>query len=81
MNKYQEGEQQKVIDIFRKFAQENPNIYFINYNKDYEHQHDLFFDPRHLNYKGKEIITSRLRDDIRHLFKTLLPHMTLPATI
>ena len=81
LNKHDKFMQEEVIKIFERVEKENSNVYFIDYNKDYSHQHNLFFDPRHLNYKGKRVISSRLSDDIHHLFKNLLPQRRLPATI
>lgn len=74
-------EHQKVVHIFEQAARNNPNVYFINYNKDYSHQHELFFDPRHLNQKGKLVITSRLSEDVKNMFRDLLFQIPLPSTI
>jgi lysophospholipase L1-like esterase len=56
-----------VIKLFYDIEQRYNNVVFLNYNSEYESQHDLFFDPRHLNHKGKQLITSRLSDDVKNI--------------
>jgi len=62
--------QAAVIDIFKTMAHANPNVIFIDYNQDLQHRHDLFYDLRHLNAKGNELVTDQLINDL----KTLLKH-------
>lgn len=54
--------------IFQDLARSHPKVHFIDYNRDYEHRHELFYDPRHLNAEGNRIVTRRLIDDLRRLF-------------
>jgi len=55
----------KATEIFREVADRNPNVYFFDYNRDYQHQHELFYDLQHLNGDGNRIVTGRLIEDIR----------------
>jgi hypothetical protein len=69
LNEIDQPSQEKVIHIFREAARTNPNVHFLNYRKDFEHDYALFFDLRHLNEKGKEAMTGRLLEDLRKLVK------------
>jgi hypothetical protein len=54
-----------LVRMIEKMVKGREQVYFLNYNIIYEARHDLFFDPRHLNEKGKQVITSRLINDVR----------------
>ena len=56
--------QKKAVDIFSSVASSHENVVLLNYNSAYEHRHDLFFDLRHLNEKGKQMITGRIINDL-----------------
>ena len=56
-----------IIQLFHDIEEHNDNVIFLNYNPEYESQHNLFFDPQHLNYKGKRLITSRLANDLKKI--------------
>ncbi len=55
----------KVTDIFRDTASKNNNVYFMDYNQEYQHNHALFYDLRHLNKEGNELVTGRLVADLQ----------------
>ena len=59
--------QEKVLSLFRKLANKNPGVWFWDYNRDYQHRHELFYDLRHLNWKGNEIVTGRVIQDLKAL--------------
>jgi len=61
--------QKKVVGIFRQAADESQNVYFVDYNQDYQHNHELFYDLRHLNKEGNKIVTARLVEYLRELLK------------
>lgn len=62
-------DQAVVIEIFKKLAKKNKNVYFLDYNTDYQHRHELFYDLQHLNREGNEIVTGRLIEDLRLLYR------------
>ena len=41
------------------------NVYFFDYADEYDNKHELFFDLRHLNEQGKQLITDRLIKDLK----------------
>jgi hypothetical protein len=67
LNEIDPDGQAEVMDIFKKIAAENKNIYFFDYNKDYQHRHELFYDLRHLNGEGNELVTRRMIQDLKDL--------------
>lgn len=54
-----------VMDIFKKLAMDNEGVYFFDYNKDYQHRHELFYDLRHLNGDGNAVVTERVIEGLR----------------
>jgi len=69
LNEIDTTNQRKALQIFYQAAETNPNVYFLNYRDDFQHDYSLFFDPRHLNDKGKQAITKRLIDDLQTIVK------------
>lgn len=59
--------QRKAISIFESYAASDSGIVFLNYNRDYEERHELFFDSIHLNPQGRDIVTNRLALDLRQV--------------
>ncbi len=57
--------QEEVIRTFREVADKNGKVRFVDYNKDYQHRHELFYDLRHLNWQGNEVVTGRVIDEVR----------------
>lgn len=56
--------QEAVIQIFKTAAETDHNVFFLNYNQDYQHRHELFYDLRHLNSDGNDLVTGRLVEDL-----------------
>ncbi len=52
--------QERVVQIFRDMEVENEHVRFLDYNRDFSHRYDLFYDLRHLNGAGNEIMTDLL---------------------
>jgi hypothetical protein len=67
LNAIDPASQKRVIDIFSDLARDNNHVIFLDYNKDYESRHDLFYDLRHLNEDGNAVITGRLIEDLKRL--------------
>ncbi|PIF00024.1 MAG: hypothetical protein CR994_08125 [Maribacter sp.] len=53
-------EYNKTIDIFNELAVEYDNVEFLNLQEPWSHNHDIFYDPIHLNPHGQIIITEEL---------------------
>lgn len=60
--------QEGVLQVFRDVAGKNDKVVFLDYNRDYQHRHEWFYDLRHLNGEGNEIVTGRLIADLKRLF-------------
>ncbi len=56
-----------VLSIFQGLADKNAKVWFWDFNRDYQHRHELFYDLRHLNWKGNGVVTGRLVDDLKGL--------------
>ena len=56
-----------VRSYFRGMAERHPGVAYLEYVKPYRSAHDLFYDALHVNPKGREVVTSRLAQDIRAL--------------
>lgn len=67
VNKIDPGNQEDIIKIFQETADKNNNVYFLDYNRDYQHKYALFYDPWHLNKGGKELVTGRLIADLKRI--------------
>ena len=57
----------QVTSIFQNIANNSKKVFFFNYNKDYQHDHSLFYDMRHLNIKGNGLVTERLAFDLKSI--------------
>ncbi len=62
------------VERFRALSEKDSGVIFLDYNSEYEQQHELFYDPIHMNPKGQKIITSRLISDLRHILNA--PHLS-----
>jgi hypothetical protein len=58
---------QEIINMYKDIDEKNKKVIFLNYNTEFERQYDIFFDPQHLNWKGKKLVTSRLSDDLKEI--------------
>lgn len=67
---------QRVIEMFEGFAARDPGVVFLNYNQRYEHRHELFRDPVHVNRDGQMQVTADLAIDLKPIVergKTVVP--------
>jgi hypothetical protein len=64
LNKIDVGNQKKAKEIFQSMSKKK-NVYFFDYADEYDNKHELFFDLRHLNEQGKQLITDRLIKDLK----------------
>lgn len=61
--------QERVVRIFQDMAAENEGVRFLDYNESYSHRYDLFYDLRHLNGAGNEIMTDLLAAQLKSDFE------------
>ena len=67
---YNEAEPERhaaTIRMFDDYAKQNEGVIFLNYNAEYADRAELFYDPIHLNYKGRQAVTQTLVRDLRGL--------------
>lgn len=62
-NMYNE-EYRKIIAYYQSLDEKSEKVTFLNYCTDYEEQHNLYFDPIHLNRNGQILITQKCIEDI-----------------
>ena len=55
------------VAIFSRYAEQSPNVHFLDYNTPYESRIDLMYDGIHLNAKGKEIISAEIATELGQL--------------
>jgi len=51
---------ERIIGMFQQYADKDPGVMFLNFNPEYDHRYELFFDPTHLNRKGQLLVTDDL---------------------
>jgi hypothetical protein len=55
----------EAVRMFEHYAQQDNGVVFLNYNPLYAEQAELFYDPIHLNAKGREVVTRTLIRDLQ----------------
>jgi hypothetical protein len=74
------GNYAKALDRFRGYQAQDEDIVFLDYNPEFAHQHDLFYDPIHLNVVGQYKVTERLALDLRRILNlTGKGHLEQPS--
>lgn len=67
LNKAEPQKYNRVISKIEEIANHDDGITFLNYNTDYAHRHELFYDPIHMNPAGQQVVTKRLASDLKLL--------------
>lgn len=67
MNNMDRSGHQRMVAMLDAYAAADPGVLFLDYNKKYEHRHELFRDPTHLNRDGQVIVTNDLIRDMQRL--------------
>ena len=62
---------QRAVATFESYAAATDFVTFVNFNPQYSHRHELFYDPIHLNAKGQSVVTKDLAEYIRSLLSLL----------
>jgi hypothetical protein len=55
----------QAVRMFERYAQQDKGVVFLNYNPLYAEQAEIFYDPIHLNAKGREVVTQTLIRDLQ----------------
>jgi len=58
----------KVLQMFRNYAAQDPDVFFIDNNKKFERRRELFYDPLHFNKHGQALAT----DDLVNIIKPIM---------
>lgn len=67
MNRAEPEKHAQVVSRFVRMAQQHDGVVFLDYNREYESRHELFYDPIHLNPRGQREVTERLAADLTWL--------------
>lgn len=60
LNEYEPQKYEMIMNWFRNFADSDENVYFWDFNPQYQSDYSLFSDRLHLNVKGQKVITDEL---------------------
>lgn len=63
-NDAEPGAYAQAIQMFENYARRHEGVVFLDYNREYADHVELFYDPVHLNLKGRQIVTETLIRDI-----------------
>jgi hypothetical protein len=68
-NKAEPKKFQNVLKYFQEIEEKYENVKYIEYIDYWEDQHELFFDPIHMNPKGQKAFTKALSDSLNQLLQ------------
>lgn len=60
LKEYDADGSQRVISVFEAYAATNPLVEYWDFNGQYESDYSIFYDPIHLNVKGREIMSKEI---------------------
>ncbi len=60
---------EQVMEIFKRYAEQDGGVIFLDYNPLFSQHHELFCDPIHLNRDGQRQVTDRAIQDLGRLVK------------
>lgn len=66
-NEAEPGKYREAIRRLNAYAARDGGVTFLNYNLEFDHRHELFYDPIHLNPKGQKQVTARLAADLKRV--------------
>jgi hypothetical protein len=67
LNEAEPSKYQEAIRIFKEYASKDTGITFLNFNPEFAHRHELFYDPIHLNANGQTLYTQYLVENLKKL--------------
>lgn len=71
LNEAEPAKYQEAIRIFEEYASKDSGITFLNYNPEFSHRHELFYDPIHLNENGQKLFTKYLAENLKRIDGTI----------
>jgi len=60
---------EQVMEIFRRYAEQDPGVIFLDYNPTFSQHYELFCDPIHLNRDGQRQVTDKAIHDLHRLLQ------------
>ncbi len=69
LNQTQPEKYAQALQLLRDFVAETPGVHLLEYNPEFEHRYELFYDAIHLNPEGRKVITDRIAEDIQKILK------------
>lgn len=67
LNDFEPEKFQMIVQWFQKFADNNLLVEYWDYNPQYSHRHELFYDRLHLNAKGQKVISKEITNQLKHI--------------
>jgi hypothetical protein len=65
LNSIDSDTQKTIIKLFKNLADQDKTVTFLNYNENCQYRHELFYDLRHLNKDGNDLISGWLIKDLK----------------
>jgi hypothetical protein len=66
-NKIEHEKHRRVIELFESLAADDAGVIFLDFNPEFASQHELFYDPIHMNPEGKHKLTTVLTTKLREI--------------
>jgi len=60
----------RAMKILSQCAATNSQVVFLDYNKELQARHELFYDPIHMNRQGQQEVTERLAADLKPFLRS-----------
>ena len=65
LNAYEPDRYQMMVDWFQQYANSNEMVEYWDFNPEYSHRHELFYDRLHLNSNGQQVISNQIVKKIK----------------
>lgn len=67
LNSYEPDKYQMMVGWFQQYADEQPLVEYWDFNPEYSHRHELFYDRIHLNVQGQQVISPLIAERVERL--------------
>ncbi len=70
LNQAEPEKYRMAVEKLRGFSARDKGVIYLDYNRDYQHQHSLFYDSIHLNADGQKVVTEHLVTDLKRILNS-----------
>lgn len=67
LNAYEPDKYQMMVDWFQQYADSLDLVEYWDFNPEYSHRHELFYDRIHLNVQGQQVISPLIAERVERL--------------